>query len=83
MTEAHKKSVLNRVSRAMGHMDFVKRMIEEDRDPADILVQISAVRSAINSTGMLMIEEEISEAIKSGDKERLEKLLTAMERYCK
>jgi len=64
-------------------MEYVKRMVEEDRDPADILVQLSAVRSAMNSTGILMIEEEIDEAIKSEDKERIEKLLNAMERYCK
>jgi len=83
MTEQHKKSVLNRISRAIGHMEFVKRMVEDDRDPADVLVQLSAVRSAMNSTGLLMIEEEIEEAIKSNDKERLEKLLNAMERYCK
>jgi len=83
MTDQHKKSVLNRISRALGHMEYVKRMVEEDRDPADILVQLSAVRSAMNSTGILMIEEEIDEAIKSEDKERIEKLLNAMERYCK
>lgn len=83
MKENQSKAVLNRISRAIGHMEFVKRMVEEGRDPADVLVQLSAVKSAINSTGIMMIEEQIDECIKSGDKQQTETLLKAMERYCK
>lgn len=83
MTEKHQKAVLNRLSRAIGHMEFVKRMVEDGRDPSEILVQLSAVKAAVNSTGILMIEEEIDEVIKSGDTQRTEALLKAMERYCK
>ena len=83
MTDNSKKAVLNRISRAMGHMEFVKRMIEEGRDPSDILVQLSAVKSAIHSTGLYMIEEEIDELTQDGNPEKLKSLLNAMERYCK
>lgn len=83
MKENQSKAVLNRISRAIGHMEFVKRMVEEGRDPSDILVQLSAVKSAINSTGIMMIEEQIDECLQSGDKAQLETLLKAMERYCK
>ena len=83
MTDSHKKAVLNRLSRAIGHMEFVKRMVEDGRDPSEVLVQLSAVKSAINSTGILMIEEEIDEVVNSGDTEKMEALLKAMERYCK
>ena len=53
MTEKHQKAVLNRLSRAIGHMEFVKRMVEDGRDPSEILVQLSAVKAAVNSTGIL------------------------------
>ena len=41
------KNVVNRLSRAIGHLESVKRMVEEDRDCADVLIQLAAVRAAI------------------------------------
>ena len=43
-----KKRRLNRISRIIGHLEHVRRMIEADYDCADVLVQLSAVRSATN-----------------------------------
>ena len=40
------QAVLNRMSRAIGHMEAVKRMVEDGRDCSEVLVQIAAVRSA-------------------------------------
>lgn len=40
------KAVLNRMNRAIGHMEAVRTMIEDDRDCSEVLVQIAAVRSA-------------------------------------
>ena len=45
----HTKAVLNRMSRAIGHMNAVKRMIEEGRDCSDVLIQLSAIRSEITN----------------------------------
>lgn len=45
----HTTDVVNRLSRAIGHLQAVKRMVEEGEDCADVLIQLSAVRSAINS----------------------------------
>ena len=47
-SHAHTKAVLNRMSRAIGHMESIKRMIEDGRDCAEVLIQLSAVKSAIN-----------------------------------
>ena len=47
-THESTKAVLNRLSRAIGHLQSVKRMIEEGRDCSEVLVQIAAVRSAID-----------------------------------
>ncbi len=43
------KAVLNRMSRIIGHMEAVKKMVEDGRDCSEVLNQISAVRSALNS----------------------------------
>ena len=46
-----KKKVMNRLSRAIGHLEAVKRMVERDEDCSEVLIQLAAVRSAINNTG--------------------------------
>jgi len=52
-----KKNVINRMSRAIGHMEFVKRMVEEDRDCSEILIQLSAVKSAINKIIKFIVDK--------------------------
>jgi DNA-binding FrmR family transcriptional regulator len=45
------------MSRAIGHMEFVKRMVEEDRDCSEILIQLSAVKSAINKIIKFIVDK--------------------------
>lgn len=52
-------SVLNRLARIEGHVRAVKRMVEEDADCPDVLVQIAAVRAALNSVGRLILEDHM------------------------
>ena len=47
----NQKAVVNRLARAIGHLEKVKRMVEEGVDCADVLVQRAAVRSALDNTG--------------------------------
>ena len=51
------KSVLNRLSRAIGHLQSIKRMVEEGREIETILIQISAVKAAVNGVGKEMLNE--------------------------
>ncbi len=83
MNDKQKKAVLNRLARAVGHMEYVKRMVEEDRDPSDVLIQLSAVKSAINSTGIMMIEDQVDVCLEGGNDEQVRDLLKAMEKYCR
>ncbi|MBR0417116.1 MAG: metal-sensing transcriptional repressor [Firmicutes bacterium] len=83
MNDKQKKAVLNRLARAVGHMEYVKRMVEEDRDPSDVLIQLSAVKSAINSTGIMMIEDQVDACLEGGNDEQVRDLLKAMEKYCR
>ena len=72
------KAVLNRMNRAIGHMEAVKTMIEDGRDCSEVLIQIAAVRSAINNIGKIILEDHINhclvDAIETGDEQVLKEL---------
>ena len=57
------KAVLNRMNRAIGHMEAVKTMIEDGRDCSEVLIQIAAVRSAINNIGKIILEDHINHCL--------------------
>ena len=42
------KQVLNRLSRAIGHLEAVKKMVEERKDCSQVLIQLAAVSAAID-----------------------------------
>ncbi len=54
-SHAQTKAVLNRLSRAIGHLESIKRMVEDGRDCSEVLIQLSAVKSAINNTGKIIL----------------------------
>ena len=55
----HRESVLKRLARIEGHVRAVKRMVEKDVDCPDVLVQIAAIRSALNGVGRLILEDHM------------------------
>ena len=71
------KAVLNRMSRAIGHMEAVRTMIEDGRDCSEVLIQIAAVRSAINNIGKIILEDHINhcvvDAVETGDTQVLKR----------
>ncbi|MBE5897252.1 MAG: metal-sensing transcriptional repressor [Lachnospiraceae bacterium] len=80
-----KKKELARISKAIGHLQHVKLMIENDEDCSDVLMQLAAVRSAINSLGKEIINEHvehcISHAIEDGDTQALEDFKGAIKKF--
>ena len=77
------KTVLNRLSRAIGHLESVKRMVEDGRDCTEVLVQLAAVRSALNSTARIILKDHIEHCIagvESGDR-ALEELNEAIDKF--
>lgn len=57
------KAVINRLSRAIGHLESVKRMVESDRDCTEVLVQLAAVRSALSSTAKVILKDHLEHCI--------------------
>lgn len=86
-TPEETKAVVNRLARAIGHLEHVKKMVEDGRDCTEVLVQLSAVKSALNSTGVLILQSHIEhcivDAAKSGDMEAVAELNKAISRYIK
>jgi DNA-binding FrmR family transcriptional regulator len=81
------KAVLNRLSRAIGHLESIRRMVEEGRDCTEVLVQLSAVKSAINNTGKIILQDHIEhcivDAVEHNDREALKELEKAIDRFMK
>ena len=81
------KQVLNRLSRAIGHLEAVKKMVEEGQDCSQVLIQLAAVKSALNNTGKIILKDHINhcilEAVETGDKKALEDLSAAIDQFMK
>ena len=86
-THENTKAVLNRLSRVIGHLQSIKRMVEDGRDCSEVLIQLSAVKAAINNTGKVILQEHIEhclvDAIETGDREAIEELNKAIDRFIK
>lgn len=79
------KQVINRLSRAIGHLESVKKMAEEGRDCSQLLTQISAVISALHGASKVILEDHINhcvvEAAKVDDKQVISDLIDAINQY--
>ena len=91
-SEEHKHesndAVLKRLARIEGHVRGIKRMVEEDTECPDVLVQIAAVRSALNQVGQIILEDHLKHcmvrAVKDGDFETaMSDLKLSLDRFIK
>lgn len=86
-TPEENRAVINRLSRAIGHLESIKRMVESGRDCSEVLIQLSAVKSAINNTGKVILRNHIEhclvEAVQSGEWDIIEELNEAIDRFVK
>ena len=83
----HTKAVLNRLAKASGHLQSVSKMVENGRDCSEVLIQLSAVISALSSTGKLILADHIDhcivDAVKEGDREAINSLKDAIDKFLK
>lgn len=81
---ANTKDVLNRLSRAIGHLESVKRMVEDGRDCSDVLIQLAAVRAALGSTSRIILKDHLEHcivhAVESNDQAAIEELEHAIDK---
>ncbi len=83
----HTKDVSNRLARAIGHLQKVKQMVESGDDCSDVLIQLAAVKSAINNTGKVILKDHmehcIVHALEDGNIEMIEELNNAIDKFIK
>ena len=74
-----------RLSKIMGQIKAIDRMIDEDVPCEDVLSQISAAKSALNKAGQVVLEGHINHCIKDavteGDEPKIENFTKAIERF--
>ena len=77
------KVVKNRLARVIGHLHAVERMLDDDRDCTEVLIQLAAIRSALNNICKLILKDHMDhcviDALRSGDAETLEELNKAID----
>ena len=83
----NQKAVINRLARAVGHLEKVKRMVEEGYDCSEVLVQLAAVRSALENTGKVILQDHMRhcmvDAVAAGDTEAIDDLCQAIDKFMK
>ncbi|MBO5495387.1 MAG: metal-sensing transcriptional repressor [Eubacterium sp.] len=83
----HTKEVSNRLARAIGHLQKVKQMVDSGEDCSEVLVQLAAVKSAINNTGKVILKDHLEHcivhAVEDGDEQMLKELNEAIDKFLK
>jgi DNA-binding FrmR family transcriptional regulator/protein-L-isoaspartate O-methyltransferase len=81
------KKIIHRLARISGHLEGIRKMIEEGRGCSEILIQISAVNSALINTSKVILQDHIdhclADAVTSNDKESIDKLKKAIDQLIK
>lgn len=79
------KAVSNRLARAIGHLEAVKRMVDSGEDCTQVLIQLAAVRAAINNAGKVLLMDHINhcivDAVEDGDLEKVKELNDAIQKF--
>lgn len=87
LSDEAKRNMTNRLSRIVGHLQSIKRMIEGDRDIESTLVQASAVRAAVNGLCKELLKELVSVRSKNKSQELapndVDEILVLVNRYIK
>ena len=83
----NQKAVINRLARAIGHLEKVKRMVEEGVDCSEVLIQLAAVRSAVDNTGKVILQDHLRhcmvDAVAAGDQDAIDDLCQAIDKFMK
>lgn len=71
----YSKAIINRISRATGHLRSVKNMVEDGRDCSEVLIQLSAVKAEIANTSKEILKQHMRDTIQDAvNQEDLDKI---------
>jgi DNA-binding FrmR family transcriptional regulator len=85
--EGERKALVNRLSRIEGQVRGIKNMVENNAYCTDILVQVSAITSALNSFNKELLAEHIrtcvADDVRAGGSALVEELVTTLQKLMK
>ena len=80
-----KNGVSRRINRAIGQLNGIKTMIDEDRYCGDILIQLAAVESAVKAVSREVMQDHLESCvvnrIQSGDTEVIDEVMDLFKRF--
>jgi CsoR family transcriptional regulator, copper-sensing transcriptional repressor len=85
-SEESLRRLVNRLSRVEGHIRGIKTMVQESRPCPEVLLQIAAVRGALDRVARIVLDEHLSECLARAAKEghiedEIEELKAALDRF--
>jgi DNA-binding FrmR family transcriptional regulator len=80
------RRIVNRLSRIEGHIRGIKVMVQESRPCPDVLVQVAAVRGALDRVARIILDEHLTECVARAAQEgnievEIEELKAALDRF--
>ncbi len=86
-SERFKKDMTTRLNRIEGQIRGIKGMIEKDVYCDDVITQLSATQSALNSVAKILLEGHLKgcvvDRLSEGDEEVLDELLVTIQKLMK
>ena len=83
-SEKELKQLQNRLNRMIGQLRGISRMLEENRYCGDILTQVAAVESALQSFGYIVLQEHmetcVAQEVRKGNDQILEEAVELMKK---
>lgn len=80
-----KSGVSRRINRAIGQLNGIKTMIDEDRYCGDVLIQLAAVESAVKAISREVMQDHLDscvvDRIQSGDTEVIGEVMDLFKRF--
>jgi CsoR family transcriptional regulator, copper-sensing transcriptional repressor len=85
-SEESLRKIVNRLSRIEGHVRGIKTMVQQSSPCPDVLLQIAAVRGALDKVARIVLDEHLTECIGRASKEgnieaEIEQLKAALDRF--
>ncbi|MBD2494532.1 metal-sensitive transcriptional regulator [Nostoc sp. FACHB-280] len=85
-SEESLRKIVNRLSRIEGHIRGIKTMVQQSSPCPDVLLQIAAVRGALDRVARIVLDEHLTECIARAAKDgnidvEIEQLKAALDRF--
>lgn len=85
--DKQQQAIVNRMAKIIGHTKSIRNMVEDGRDCSEVLIQLSAVKAALNNTGKAILKEyvkdSLKEAVENHDQQKIMELNRTIETFMK